>query len=300
MPRASTGCAGQREAAVDDRRGRRRRRRSSRESAMSWSPVLGSVVVDARDLELVDARRAALIVSGPSSALASWIAARSVHRPALVAQTPLPGLLSGRSAVSLTTSGNPAAPAGSAFTVRTRRARSRVRRAVRAGERPSRSSGTPGEAVVPSMAAMTPSRTAPCEMTPRQAFRGRAIRPHARAGTQWAGLPIRVQVHERFLMNMRGFSCSRSADSRPPAWGRRHSSRGSFRMSWPWARRARRAAGFLDRRPVRRPPNAATRTLSPPGSASKPRSRNVRRPSSTGPERPERCGCQLTDLGPDS
>jgi hypothetical protein len=52
-----------------------------------------------------------LMVSGPMSALASWIAARSVHPPPLVAQTPLPTLLSGRSAVSLTTSGKPAAPA---------------------------------------------------------------------------------------------------------------------------------------------------------------------------------------------
>src|SRR5687767_3932091 len=43
------------------------------------------------------------MTSAPERALASWIAARSVHVPALVRHTPLPGLESTRSRVSLTT-----------------------------------------------------------------------------------------------------------------------------------------------------------------------------------------------------
>ena len=55
------------------------------------------------------------IVSLPARLFASWIAARSVHCPPAVAQTPLPGEASTPSAVEFTVSVTPAAESGRAM-----------------------------------------------------------------------------------------------------------------------------------------------------------------------------------------
>src|SRR5688500_2015086 len=77
------------------------------------------------------------IVSWPASALASWIAARSVQAPPLVAQMPLPTLLSAPSAALFTTQVGVCAAAGAlpmiATTMRTLVPRENIKSSLFAG-----------------------------------------------------------------------------------------------------------------------------------------------------------------------
>jgi hypothetical protein len=115
--------------------------RSRRDIGMSRIPVASPSSARRSALPGSQALGPRLIVSWPSSALASWTAARNVQVFAAVAQTPSPMLRSGLSAVSLTVIGI-AALARSGVSARTA-ARARAAASAAEGSRPGRALARP-------------------------------------------------------------------------------------------------------------------------------------------------------------